>query len=84
MVLGPVSPTDSTENFWAQDAKGITGLQLESLNGGTFWLSFGGSTIGAFDVLSGTSAPEPGSPSLLLGGLCVIYIVRRRRYTSFH
>lgn len=77
MVLGPVSLTDNSHNFWAQSIFGV-GLQLESLNGGS-WLSSDGSERGAFDVLSGTSVgvPEPDSVLLLSIGLTVLAAVRK-------
>ncbi len=67
MILSPVTLSDTSANIWNLNNQSATGLVLTSINGG----SFSGSTnfLGAFDVLGGSSAPEPGSLLLLGTGL---------------
>jgi len=77
MILGPANINDPSWNAWNWNAQNVNGLVLYSTDGGVTWNSNGtGNPLGAFDVLGGSSVPEPGS-MLLLGtalGLAALLI----------
>jgi len=77
MILGPANINDSSWNAWNWNGQNVNGLDLYSTDGGVTWNSNGtGNPLGAFDVLGGSSVPEPGS-MLLLGtalGLAALLI----------
>jgi hypothetical protein len=82
MVLGPLSLTDTSSNGWFLNNQGANGLVVASHDGGATWAGPSESTLGAFDVLSGTSsapAPEPGSQVLLWTGLIAMLGACRHR-----
>jgi PEP-CTERM motif len=62
MVLGPLSLSNASWNGWNWNNQSVSGLVVE--NG----FSVGTNTLGAFDVLSGTSTPEPSTPLLFGAG----------------
>ena len=73
MVLSPLDP--ATNDDFADNTQGVTGVEIYSTNGGTTWQSNGTQTIAAFDI---NPVPEPGSLFLFGIGLIAILGVRRR------
>ena len=70
MILGPLSISDNSDNAWYWNNQGVNGLSLLSTNTqqGGAWISYGtGNPLGAFDITSTTSTPEPATWPMLLG-----------------
>ena len=70
MILGPLSISDYSDNAWYWNNQGVDGLILRSTNtqAGGAWMSYGtGNPLGAFDVTSNASTPEPATWPMLLG-----------------
>jgi hypothetical protein len=83
MVLGPLSTSDDSYNVWNEDSAGVDGLVLSSSNGGGSWTSLGTSNpLGAFDILSDPSAPEPATWFMLAAGIAAIAMRARYRPAS--
>ena len=65
---------DISWEAWNWNSQGVNGVFVENSGGG--WSSFGGETLGAFDILSG-GVPEPASMMLLGAGL--LFVLMRKR-----
>lgn len=77
MVLAPLSATDTSGSIWADNNVGLYS-GLVSLNGGATWIS-SPFLAGAFDVLGGSSVPEPSSVLLVGMGLMGLLLSLGRR-----
>jgi len=76
MLIEPLSPSDGSWNGWNWNNQGASGLVLE--NG----FSAGTNTLGAFDVLSGSTTmatPEPSYFLFLASGLASLAGMIRRK-----
>lgn len=80
LVLGPLSLSDHSLNGWIFNNQGVTGLELQSQDGGNSWKSIGIQTLGAFDILGGPTTPEPATFGImLLGTLALIVATKKTR-----
>lgn len=70
----------TTYNVWNWNNQGATGLQVHSQDGGSTW-NVGGSgvTLGAFDLISAATVPEPATMTLVGAGLLGLMALRRKR-----
>jgi len=77
LVLGAVSPTDNSADYWAYNNQGVTG-DVKVIDSGTSF-DHPSSTLDAFAVLGGPAVPEPSSVLLIVTGLAGFLAARRRR-----
>ncbi len=81
LVISPADPSSDVEDVWNFNNTGATGnVEYQNTPGGPY-LPDSPNTLGAFDVLGDTTAPEPASFAMVAGALGVIgaFLRCRRR-----
>jgi hypothetical protein len=86
LAVFPASPTANTSAEWNFNNQTVIGLIDQSTdNGGTWFSTGGGGTLGAFEIFGnpvGNSTPEPATATLLFAGLSTaggLGLLKRRR-----
>jgi hypothetical protein len=73
-----IEAADDAWEAWNENTQNVTGLLLQ--DSGSGWNSFPGSTLGAFDVLTGSGGvPEPGTFLMMGSGVLAAAGVFRRK-----